>query len=272
MSSFNQQETVARPLPYSDRDTRTAGSTVQHRSSDLRPRLRGNSRGKRKELNPVSSSFPTNIGLRKIPRQISATRPDAAMIRNARRGVMSKFLRSGTIIRASDLGTMVDPKSAIISLTNTIEMETDHLSDEEDPMPESERNLENLFYICVQGDELPSYHFWRGKDDPDPINVHRPIDWHGIIHSNTVAEMNPAQTGDSEWETLPSNPQERLIRREDPKGLSHEAVGATEFDDSYETTQRKEGTLEFLDFYDDTSKGESILQSEYYAQHTHQDV
>lgn len=270
MSSFNQQEMVARPSLHSDRGTRTAGSKVQHRSPDLRPRLRGNSRGTRKELNPVS--YPTNIGLRKIPRRISATRPDAATIRNARRGVMSKFLQYGKIIRASDLGNMVDPKSAIISLTNTIEMQTDHLSDEEDSMPESERNLGNLFYICVQGDELPSYHFWRGKDDPDPINVHRPIDWHGIIHGNTVAEMNPAQTGGSEGDIHPSNSQGRLVRREDPKGLSHEAVEVTEFDDSYETTQRKEETLKSADFYDDKSIGNPILQSEYYAQHTHQDV
>lgn len=271
----------------------------------------------------MSSSFSTKIGLRKIPRQILAVRPDAAMIRNARRGVMSKFLHSGIIIRASDLGSMVNPKSAIISLTDTIEMETDHLSDEEDPMPESERTLENLFYICVQGDELPSYHFWRGKDDPDPMNVPRPIDWHGIFHSNALAEMRLAEneaaskqrhsepalltekmqsfsirnnqmkgenyygdinskrnekrkvqgTGhfspqprDSEWGTSLLNFQEPLVRGEDPQGPGHQATEAS--DDSYETMQLREGELEFLDFYDDKSNEESVLHSEYCAQHT----
>lgn len=249
-----------------------ASLKAQHRSPDLRPRLRGNALGTRKELNPLSSSFPTKIGLRKIPRQISATRPDAAMIRNARQGIMSKFLRNGRVIRASDLGSMADPKSAIISLKNNIEMETDHLSDEEDSMPERERSLGNLYYICVQEDELPSYHFWRGKADPDPINAHRPIDWCGMVYGDAPAEMKPAQSGDSERETSPSNTRERLVQGNDPKGSSKRASEAPELDEFPPTVKHKEGGLEFLNFYDDKSNEESNLHSEYCAQRGYQNV
>lgn len=272
MSNSAQHKTAARPLPQGNRSSLSTGLKIPPRSLDLRPRLRGNARGTRKELNPVSSSFPTKMGLRRIPRQILTTRPDAAMIRNARRGVMSKFLRSGIIIRASDLGSMADPKSAIISLTDKFEMETDYLSDEEDPMPEREKSLENLFYICVQRDELPSYHFWRGKKDPDPINVHRPVDWYGIVHSDPLAEMEYVQTGDSERETSPSNFPERLAPGKDSEGLSYEDSEAPESDESYATMEHKEGGLEFLDFYDDNSNGESNLYSEYCAQRTYQNV
>lgn len=190
MSNFNQSGTAATSL--SNGDHSTAGTKARFRGTDLRPRLRGAPRGTTKGLNPISSSFHTRLGLRKVPRQKFALRPDAPMIKNARQGVMSNFLRSSIIIRASDLDSMVNPKTAIISLTDAVEMETDHLSDEKERMPESERSLENLFYICVQGDELPSYHFWRGKDDPDPINVHRPIDRTRVFHSNAIAEMKPA--------------------------------------------------------------------------------
>lgn len=191
MSNFDQPDTAATSLIHGGHST--AGSKVQHRKPDLRTRLRGNARATRKGLNPGSSLFPMKIGLRKVPRQNLAARPDAAMIRNARQGVMSKFLPSGIIIRASDLGSMVNPRSAIITLTDSVEMETDHLSDEEDSMPESEGTLENLFYIYVQGDELPSYHFRRGKDDPDPMHVHSRIDLHGIVPSDSIAEMQPAE-------------------------------------------------------------------------------
>lgn len=272
MSNFNQQKTAARLFPRGDQSKITAGLKVQHRSPDLRPRLRGNAGGTRKELNPVSSSFPTTIGLRRIPRRLTAARPDAAMIRNARRGIMSKFLCAGRIIRASDLGSMADPNSAIISLTDKIEMETDHLSDEEDPMPEREKSLENLYYICVQEDELPSYHFWRGKGDPDPINVHRPIDWYGIVYSDAPGVMEPAQVGNTERETGPSNIQEGLIQGNDPEGSCYEATEAPEFDDFCPTVEHKEGRLEFLDFHDDESNEESNLHSEHCAQHEQQNI
>lgn len=203
MSNSNQPETAAKS---SIRDEQiTAGSKAQHRSLDLRPRLRGNARGSRNDLNAISSFYPTNIGLRRVPRRHLPARPDAAMIRNARQGIMSKFLRSGIIIRASDLGSMVNPKSAIISLTDAFEMETDHLSDEADRIPKRARTLKNLFYICVQEDELPSYHFWRGRYDPDPVNIHRPIDWHGSFHSNSNAETKPAEYEHAK-EQRPSKP------------------------------------------------------------------
>ena len=279
MSSFSQAEKAATSLPHDDRST--AGSGVQHRSPNLRPRLRGNSRDTRKRLIPVSLSFPTKIGSRKVPRQSLAARPDATMIRNARRGIMSKFFRSGIIIRASDLGSMVDPKTAIISLTDAIEMQTDHLSDEEDSMPVRERTLENLFYICVQGDELPSYHFWRGKDDPDPINVHRPIDWHGMFHSNAnAAKQHAAEVadeaqrhptaGDPEREPSLLNFQEQLVRGEDSKGPDDQSYEASEVGGFYETMQKKGSELDSLDFYNDESNEEFILQSKYRAQNISQ--
>ncbi len=150
------------------------GSKAQYRRNDLRPRLRHAPRGTGMDPQPTTT-FNTNIGLRKLPQRISALRPNAPMIKEARHGVLSGFLRDGQIILASYLGSIVDPKTAILTLTDSVEMETDHLSDDEERMPESERSLENLFYICVKDDELPSYHFWRSKTDPDPFKVQKKV-------------------------------------------------------------------------------------------------
>lgn len=162
---------------------------------DLRPRVRGVHNGMKKVPQYASALFPTNLGLRKVPRQKSALRPGASMIKNARQGLLLEFFRSGQIIRASDLGSMVDPKSAVLSLTDSVEMETDHLSGEAERIPENERTLENLFYICVEKDELPSYHFWRDKEDPDPLPAQ---DWNHAYRSNTVLEKET--TAPAEYE------------------------------------------------------------------------
>lgn len=224
MSHFKQSVTAGTSITDGDRST--PGAKALYRSTDLRPRLRGIPRDTSKELDSSSDTFRTNLGLRKVPRQMIALRPDASMIQNARQGVMSKFLRSGVIIRASDLDFMVNPKTAIISLTNSVEMETDHLSVEEEQMPESERTLENLFYICVRGDELPSYHFWRGKDDPDPINVHRPIDWEGGFQSKATTEVEHATP--AEYERARKRNHEKPAATLKPKHTSSEINEWTE--------------------------------------------
>ena len=251
------------------------------------------------ELDIYPTFFNTKLGLRRVPRQKTALRPDASMINNARRGVMSKFLRSGIIIRASELDPMVDPETAIISLTDSVEMETDHLLDDEEQIPESEKTLKNLFYISVKPDELPSYHFWRGKDDPDPINVHGPIDWDEVFRNDATTrgkkphKVKPARgnekddtqhnqvlkttlpTGASKITqqsfnrpTSPLNLQEPLVQGENPKERDLQGNEAHEFDKPLSKEQHEKGELEFLDFYDEKSNGEFISGSEYYMQRT----
>ena len=160
----------------SKKDRDRQNSTLSR--ADLRPRVKSSRDG---AMNEPLMYFATRIGPRRIPRRRYPLRPSSDMIQNARRGIMSKFLRLGKIIRASDFEPMVDLQTAKLNLTDDIELETDHLSRDDEHMPESQRTKENLFYIAVKDDELPSYHFWKADKDPDPLHTHRGIDWDQVL-------------------------------------------------------------------------------------------
>lgn len=132
--------------------------------------------------------FSTRIGLRRVPRRRYSLRPSPEMIQNARRGTMSKFLQSGKIIRASAFEPMVDMQTAKLNLTDDIELETDHLSEEDEQFPESQRKKENLSYISVKDDELPSYHFWKAQVGSDPIDTYRGFDWNQILRKSQAVQ------------------------------------------------------------------------------------
>jgi hypothetical protein len=222
MGIFTASKMAATPLPNGDRST--AGARAQRQSTDLRPRLRGVPHGMKKESRYASAIFDTDLGLRKVPRQKLALRPSASMIKKARQGLLSEFFRSGQIIRASDLNSMVDPKSAMLSLTDSVEMETDHLSDEAERMPESERTLENLFYLCVEKDELPSYHFWRNKEDPDPISAQEPIYWDRVFRSKAMLETETTALAEYE-QARKQGSKELSAKSTDIPGVGNEWMG-----------------------------------------------
>lgn len=153
--------------------------------ADLKPRMKVPRDGITKE---PPMYYSTRVGSRRVPRRRYPLRPSPDMIQNARRGKMSKFFRSGKIIRASDFERMVDLRTAKLNLAVDIELETDHLSEEDEQMPESQRTKENLFYISMKDDELPSYHFWRADVDPDPIDTRRDIDWNQILDRSPAVQ------------------------------------------------------------------------------------
>lgn len=152
-------------------------------TADLKPHVKVSRDGTTKV---PSTYFSTRIGSRRKPRRRHPSHISPEMILNARRGILSNFLEAGTIIRASDIEPMVDLQTASLNLTDDSVLKTDHLGDENEQMPQSQRKPENLFFISMQDDELPSYHFWKAETDPDPIDTHPGIDW------NRTSDKPPA--------------------------------------------------------------------------------
>lgn len=117
---------------------------------------------------------------------------------------MPKFFPSGQIIRASALGSMVNPRTAKISLSDSREMYVSLLLNKGYPTHTAEKVLRNLFFVCVEADELPSYKFWRDQADPNPvINLHEPIDerfhkatdWFKVLGNKQKTAAGPGTDG-----------------------------------------------------------------------------
>ena len=149
--------------------------------------------------------FATPVGERRVPREKDPKKPNYETIKNARQGILSGFLPSGIIFRASDFVGIVNPKTAIITLNDIYDFESRFLTPTEDQTPSSpllssrvsfkktadkepddEKTLRNLFYISSAKDELPSFHFWTKPGDVDPVTVGEPIEW-GKALQNTLA-------------------------------------------------------------------------------------
>lgn len=141
-----------------------------------------------------SGLFETNMGLRTLPRRIYPLRPTPDMIRKARRGALTKFLRQGEVVRADMYGDVVNPRTATLQIAEGYDFETDHLSDEDDSMDEDLKTTANLYYISVRKDELPTYHFWRKNAELDPLLAERPIDW-GAIFTEQLSTLPDAEVG-----------------------------------------------------------------------------
>ena len=157
---------------------------------------------------PLPVIFQTGLGDLHVPRQRDPKKPSYDMIKDARNGVLSGFLRSGKILRASDLVGEVNPKTAIITLHNIYELETRSLAAIESksapqlPLSsivpfkkgaEDEKNLRNLFFIALAPDELPSFHFWTKPNDKDPVTAGAPIDWGRVFDENPPSPATAAR-------------------------------------------------------------------------------
>ncbi|KAI9870474.1 MAG: hypothetical protein M1830_004175, partial [Pleopsidium flavum] len=141
-----------------------------------------------------STMFQTNLGFRKVPRRTRPLRPTPQMIRSARRGALTKFLKGGEIIRADAYGDIVNPKTAELRLNDIYNFETDHLSDADDNTDQDLKTESNLYYISVRKDELPTYHFWRKTADVDPLLAQKPVDW-GAIFTDRLPSPSDKEIG-----------------------------------------------------------------------------
>ncbi|CAD6579170.1 MAG: hypothetical protein ASARMPRED_008980 [Alectoria sarmentosa] len=170
--------------------------------------------------------FDTPVGERHVPRDKDPKKPNYEMIKDARKGTLSGFLRSGEILRASDFVGIVNPKTGIITLQEIYEFETRHLTaidDQSTPRPplssmvpfkkvadngaDKEKTLRNLFFITLAHDELPSFHFWTKPGDLDPVTAGKPMDWGKYFDENP-----PSPTTTTKIATLESERKENAQR------------------------------------------------------------
>ena len=161
---------------------------------------------------PPPELFDTPVGERCVPRQKDPKKPNYEMTKDARNGILSGFLRSGKIFRASDFVGMVNPKTAIITLHGIYDFKTRHLNNIDDQptsrLPLSSmvsfkkvadkeaddgRTLRNLFYVALAHDELPSFHFWTKPGDLDPVKAGQPFDWGEHFDKNPPSPMTAAK-------------------------------------------------------------------------------
>ena len=194
--------------------------------------------------------FDTPVGERRVPRQKDPRKPSYEMIKDARKGILSGFLRSGIIFRASDFIGIVNPKTAMVTLNDVYDYETRCLatiSDQPTVQPPSsaivpfkrtadkeaddEKTLRNLFYISLKADELPSFHFWTKPGDLDPVTAGETFDWGKFFDNNPPP---PATTG------------KIAMLENERKGLSQH--GAEEQQNTY-----NKQPLEFLNRYNDSN-------------------
>ena len=157
-------------------------------------------------------SFNTPVGERRVPREKDPKKPSYEMIQKARQGELSGWLRSGIIFRASDLVGMVNPKTAVITLNNIYDFETRYLTPISNepiaPPPMSsmvsfrkpagkgandEKTLRNLFFISLNRDELPSFHFWTKPGEIDPVEAGQPSDWGKYFDKNPPSPATMAK-------------------------------------------------------------------------------
>lgn len=233
-------------LGFSDLLKSNFGDSATPLTSPLEPRLKG---GQDAAIAPPPpTSFDTPVGKRRVPREKNPRKPNFEMIKDARQGVLSGFLRSGKLFRASDFVGIVNPKTAIITLDDIYEFETRGLTaigDQPISRPplssmvsfrktaeqgaDDEKNLRNLFYISLGQDELPSFHFWTKAGDLDPVTAGEPIDWGKLFDQNPPSPATTAKIA-----TLENDRKEKVQRGPEEQ----------------QNTQNKQ-PLEFLDHYND---------------------
>lgn len=212
----------------------------------LEPRLKS---GQNDATAAPPEFFETLVGERRVPRDKDPKKPNYEMIKDARKGILSGFLRSGKIFRASDFVGYANPKTAIITLGDIYDFETRCLAALDDqpisrpPLSsivpfgkaadkgadDEKKTLRNLFFIALAHDELPSFHFWTKPGDLDPVTAGQPIDWGKHFDENP-----PSPTTKAKIAMLENERKERVQR------------GAGE----QHNTQNKQA-LGFLDRYND---------------------
>ncbi len=166
-SLFSSSSTAKTSTPSSSRASSGTGGYGRKYGLKPHPKVTRDGIIKRK-------SYDTYRGRLRVPSGIYARRPTPEIIKGARYGELKGFLGNGEIIPAAEFEETVNPVTAEIFLDQDVLFETDHLSDEEESMDEDLRESSNLYYIAVNPDELPTYHFWRKRGEVDPMEHSKP--------------------------------------------------------------------------------------------------
>lgn len=159
----------------------------------LEPRLKP---GQNATEDDLPTEFDTNIGRLRIPRQRRPPPPTPDMITDARNGRLDRQSRLGKLIRASDFVGDVIPSTALLTLSNVYDYQTRPLSIH-DRVTEEQKTVHNLYYIALQEDELPTYHFWISTEDPDPIKS-QDVDWSKEFEKNASSPRTAARIAELE--------------------------------------------------------------------------
>lgn len=186
------------------------GDSVTPSTSPLEPRLKSGQDAA--TALPAPQTFKTPVGWQRVPREKDPRKPNYEMIKDARKGILSGFLRSGKILRASDFVGLANPKTAIITLDKIYEFETRYLAAIDDqpisrpPLSsmvpfkkvaedgaDDGKTLRSLFFISLAHDELPSFHFWTKQGDLDPVTAGKPIDWGEHFDKNPPSPTTTAK-------------------------------------------------------------------------------
>ncbi|KAI9807961.1 MAG: hypothetical protein M1825_005268 [Sarcosagium campestre] len=118
----------------------------------------------------VPSSFNTPRGHLSLPQSAKAPKLTSTVIKAARLGQLTGALEKGKIYCGLEFEGIVDPLTAALRLVDGFDLHTKHLSGaDEDLLYESNKTIENLFFVSLRGDELPTYHFWVGPNEPIPV-------------------------------------------------------------------------------------------------------
>lgn len=181
-----------------------------------------------------------------MPREKDPRKPNYEMIKDVRQGILSGFLRLGIIFRASDFIGIVNPKTAVITLNDIYDFETRRLVaiiDQPAVQPPSsaivplkttaddEKTLRNLFYISLNPDELPSFHFWTKPGDLDPVTAGESFDWDNFFDKNPPSPATTAKIA----------------------ALENERKGAVQRGPEEHPKAQNKQALEFLNRYNDIS-------------------
>ena len=177
------------------------GSPTTPLVSPLEPRLKAGQDAATAPSPP--ETFDTPVGERRVPRERDPKKPSYEMIQNARQGILSGWFQSGVIFRASDFIQIVNPKTAVITLDDIYDFETRYLTTLSNqpiaPPPMSsvisfkktadkgaddEKTLRNLYFISLNKDELPSFHFWTKSGEEDPVKAGEQSDWGKYFDKN----------------------------------------------------------------------------------------
>ena len=154
----------------------------------LEPRLKP---GQNATEDDLPTEFDTNVGRLRIPRQKNPPPPTPDMITDARNGRLDRKFRLGKLIRASDFVGDVIPSTAVLTLSNVYDYQTRPLS-VHDRVTEEQKTIRNLYYIALQEDELPTYHFWSSPEDPDPVES-QGVDWSKEFEKNPPSPRTAAR-------------------------------------------------------------------------------
>ena len=149
--------------------------------------------------NVIPNTFDTKFGKLVVPRQKNPPSLAPGTARDARCGSLTGYLRSGTIICASDFIGDVAATTGKMSLEEKYDYQTRPLSAFDVEITEDQKSLRSLFYIAVNENELPNFHFWIVPEEVDPVEAARGMDVKVVSKSTSTSPAVAANLGQSDF-------------------------------------------------------------------------